>query len=59
MYVATYEMSSQTIWNALLHNVYHRIVYYFSYETSMAEKLCAKEVRINHSIFLISLSPLL
>ena len=26
MYVATYETSSQIIWTALLHNVYHRLV---------------------------------
>jgi len=37
MYVATYETSSPMIWNALLHNVDHRFVCYFSYETSMAE----------------------
>ena len=38
MYIATYETSSQVIWNALLHNVYHRLMCYFSYdETSMAE----------------------
>ena len=37
MSVATYEKSSPMIWNALLHNVYHRIVCYFSYETSMTE----------------------
>ena len=37
MYVAKYETSSQIIWNALLHNVYHLLMYYFSYETSMAE----------------------
>ena len=36
MEVAKYETSSQIIWNALLHNVYHRLVYHFSYETSMA-----------------------
>ena len=38
MYVATYETSSQIIWNALLHNFYHRLVCYFSYETSMVEE---------------------
>ena len=31
MYVATYETSSQIIWNALLHKVYHRLMFYFSY----------------------------
>ena len=35
MYVATYETSSQIIWNALLHNV---LLPPFSYETSMAEE---------------------
>ena len=29
MYVATYKMSSQIIWNVLLHNVYHRLGCYF------------------------------
>ena len=38
MNVATYETSSQIIWNSLsLHNVYHHLVY-FSYETSMTEE---------------------
>ena len=31
LYVATYETSSQIIWNALLHKVYHRLMFYFSY----------------------------
>ena len=38
MYIATYERSSQIIWSALLHNVYHRLVCYFAYENSMAEE---------------------
>ena len=37
MYVATYETSIQIIWNAV-HNVYHRLVCFFSSETSMAEE---------------------
>lgn len=32
MYIATYEMSSWITQNALLHNVYHRLVCYFSKE---------------------------
>lgn len=35
MYVATYETSSRSIWNALLHHVYQHFVCYFSYETSV------------------------
>ena len=39
MYVATCEASIQFIWNAMLHcDNYHRLVCYFSYETSMAEE---------------------
>ena len=30
MYVATYETTSRIIWNALLHNVYRRLVCYLS-----------------------------
>ena len=33
-----YETSSQIIWNALLQNVYHRLVCHFSYEALMAEE---------------------
>jgi len=41
MYGATYETSnesSQIVWNAFLHNFYHRLVCYFSYETSMVQE---------------------
>ena len=31
MYVATYEASCQIIWDALLHNVYYHLVFFFSY----------------------------
>ena len=38
MNVATCEEPGQTIWNALLYIVYHRLVCYFSYDTLMAEE---------------------
>lgn len=33
-----FQKSSGIIWNALLHNVYHRLTRYFSYKTSMAQE---------------------
>ena len=38
IYVAAYETLSQIIWNALLHNVYHRLEHYITYETLMADE---------------------
>ena len=38
MDVAIYETSSHIILKALLHNVYHCLVCYFAFETSMAEE---------------------
>ena len=38
MYDATYETSSQIIWNVLLRNVDIRLGCYFPHKTSMAEE---------------------